>query len=75
MSTDKLDKLSELLIDELIVKIQNGEAKASELNVARQLLRDQGYELASQIKSPLAEVMSDLPFDQKEVMTAFKKQQ
>lgn len=73
MSEKKLDILQELLVDELIAKIQSGEAKASELNVARQLLKDQGYEFIN-TKSPLVDVMDSLPFEQKEVLTAFKKQ-
>ena len=73
MSEKKLDKLQELLLDELILKIESGEAKSSELNIARQLLKDQGYEFIN-TKSPLADVMESLPFEQKEVLTAFKKQ-
>jgi hypothetical protein len=73
MSEKKLDKLQELLVDELILKIESGEAKPSELNIARQLLKDQGYEFIN-TKSPLVDVMDNLPFEQKEVLTAFKKQ-
>ena len=39
---DKLNILQDLLIDEFIERIKSGEAQASDLNAARQLLKDNG---------------------------------
>jgi|ETNmetMinimDraft_11_1059920.scaffolds.fasta_scaffold73838_4 hypothetical protein len=74
MSEKKLDTLQELLVDELIDKIKSGKATASELNVSRQLLKDAGYEFIQSSNSPLIKAIENLPFEQNEVMTAFKKQ-
>ena len=70
----KLDKLQELLVEELIGKIKSGEAKSGDLNVARQLLKDAGVEYIQSANSPLFKAMENLPFEENQVMTAFKKQ-
>ena len=70
----KLDKLQELLVEELIGKIKSGEAKSGDLNVARQLLKDAGVEYIQSANSPLFKAMENLPLEENQVMTAFKKQ-
>jgi len=42
-------------------KVKSGEAKAGDLNVARQLLKDNGIECIPTEKSPMEDLMSNLP--------------
>ena len=39
MSTEKLTELHTLIIDDLLAKIRSGDAKSSDLEVARKLLK------------------------------------
>jgi len=41
--------------------IESGEAKPGDLNVARQLLKDNGIECIPTEKSPMEDLMSNLP--------------
>lgn len=65
MSEDR-DKLLELmqdrLIHELLRKIENGEANASDLNVARQLLKDNNVGSLPTPKNPMGQLRDSLPF-------------
>ena len=61
-----LDQLHTELAQELLDKIRSGEAKASELNVARQFLKDNGIEGLPMDNSPLKELVDELPFEEKE---------
>ena len=61
-----LDQLHTELAQELLDKIRSGEAKASELNVARQFLKDNGIEGLPMDNSPLKELVDELPFNEKE---------
>ena len=70
----ELDNLAKLLIKDLTDKISSGEAKASDLNVGRQLLKDAGYEYIAQDLNQFNTLVKNLPFDQEELMTTFKKQ-
>ena len=67
----KLNKTLELLhnelAEELLNKVRTGEAKASELNVARQFLKDNGIEGLPVDNSPLKSLVEELPFDEDEV--------
>ena len=67
----KLNKTLELLhnelAEELLNKVRTGEAKASELNVARQFLKDNGIEGLPVNNSPLKSLVEELPFDEDEV--------
>ena len=49
------------LAKELLGKIQSGEAKAGDLNVARQFLKDNGVECLPVEKNPMQELMENLP--------------
>ena len=66
----KLNKTLELLhnelAEELLNKVRSGEAKASELNVARQFLKDNGIEGLPVDNSPLKSLVEELPFDEEE---------
>ena len=58
-----LDELHTELAETLLDKIRSGEAKASELNVARQFLRDNGVEGLPVDNTALKDLTDELPFD------------
>lgn len=51
-----------MLIDEFIERINSGEAQASDLNAARQLLKDNGVHASLKADNPMAELIKVLPF-------------
>lgn len=55
-------KLHEGLAKELLARVLSGEATTTDLNVARQFLKDNGVDSVVQEKSPLAELGKVLPF-------------
>jgi hypothetical protein len=59
---EKLNVLQDLLIDEFIERIKSGEAQASDLNAARQLLKDNGIHASLKADNPMAELIKVLPF-------------
>jgi len=61
-----LDNLHVELAQLLLDKIRSGEAKASDLNVARQFLKDNGIEGLPVDNTPLKDLVDELPFDDKE---------
>ena len=61
--SDKLYGLQDLLIDEFINRIQSGEATPSDLNAARQLLKDNQINATVTNDNPMANLVSMLPFD------------
>ena len=70
--TDKvLDDLHTELATTLLDKVRSGTAKASDLNVARQFLRDNGIAGVPVENSPLKGLMDDLPFTEEEVVKKF----
>tara|TARA_B100001248_G_C27276801_1_gene405745 strand:- start:92 stop:319 length:228 start_codon:yes stop_codon:yes gene_type:complete len=56
-----LQNLHTVLIENLLDKVKSGEAKAGDLNVARQLLKDNGIECIPTDKNPIEDLMSSLP--------------
>ena len=65
LSKEKLEQLHEVLTQELLARIQQGEAAPALLNVARQFLRDNGIESLALPGSPLNDLLSQLPtFDE-----------
>ena len=68
---DIFDKLHDAVAVTLLEKIQSGEANASDLNVARQFLRDNGIAGIPQENSPLKNLMDELPFTEDEVVKKF----
>ena len=60
---EKLHGLQDLLIDEFINRIQSGEASPSDLNAARQLLKDNNIHAAVKNDNPMANLVSILPFN------------
>ena len=66
MTVKKLSELHDLVINDLIDKIRSGEAKAADLNVARQLLKDNNIEAIPADNSPLQNLIDELPFNDRE---------
>ena len=60
-SLEVLNTLHLCLAKELLGKIQSGEAKAGDLNVARQFLKVNGVECLPVEKNPMQELMENLP--------------
>ena len=56
-----LETLHTVLIENLLDKVKSGDAKPGDLNVARQLLKDNGIECIPTEKSPMEDLMSNLP--------------
>lgn len=69
--TDKLekilDKLHTELAEQLLEKVRSGDAKASDLNVARQFLKDNGIEGLPANNTPLKDLVDELPFDEESI--------
>lgn len=70
----KLAELHESLTNVLLEKVRDPEVKASDLNVARQFLKDNGIEAVPVEGSNIANLASELPFSIEEVSKATKSQ-
>ena len=66
MIDEKLKELHGVLANELLKRVKDPEAKASDLNVARQFLKDNGIEAIPVDNSPLKSLVDELPFDTEE---------
>ena len=66
MIDKKLKELHGVLAEELLKRVKDPEAKASDLNVARQFLKDNGIEAIPVDNSPLKSLVDELPFDTEE---------
>jgi hypothetical protein len=60
--SEKLKELHEKLCEVLLEKIKSPDVTASELNVARQLLKDNGIDAVPVEGSPLQSLLDELPF-------------
>ena len=66
---DLLDKLHEVVTQELLIRVRSGDATASELSVAVKFLKDNGASLdVIMAESPMANLLNDLPFNAAEKM-------
>ena len=63
---DLLKQLHSGLAEQLLAKVASGEATASDLNVARQFLKDNGIDNVPKKGSPLDNLAHSLPFTQSE---------
>ena len=61
--TERLHTMQGLLIDECIRSIESGEATPSDLNAARQLLKDNGVHAQIKNDNPLLKLVENLPFE------------
>ena len=55
-----------MLATELLKRVKDPEAKSSDLNVARQFLKDNGIEAIPTDNSPLKSLVDELPFNSEE---------
>ena len=62
-----LDELHIELAQTLLDRVRSGEAKASDLNVARQFLKDNGIEGLPVENTPLKDLVDELPFEEESV--------
>ncbi len=59
-----MDTLHDAVTKELLLRVQSGEATASELSVAVKFLKDNGASLdIITAESPMASLLKDLPFE------------
>ena len=63
MSDTKLRELHGILAEKLLEKVKDPDAKSSDLNVARQFLKDNGIDSLPVDNSPLRDLMKELPFE------------
>ena len=63
MSDKKLKELHAVLAEKLLKLVKDPDATASELNVARQFLRDNNFDCVPVEGSPLQKLVDELPFD------------
>ena len=61
MNIEKLNNLHSALTDTLLEKVTSGDAKAGDLNVARQFLKDNGIECIPTEKNGMEDLMKNLP--------------
>lgn len=69
----QLKELHEVLAGELLKRVKDPEAKASDLNVARQFLKDNGIEAIPADNSPLKALVDELPFNTEEELVLHGK--
>ena len=71
---DMMALLNKTPVENLLLRIQDPEAKSADLNVARQVLKDNGIEALAVEGSPLSSLVATLPdvsdadFDVNELM-------
>ncbi|MEJ6769668.1 MAG: hypothetical protein QNK95_09205 [Paracoccaceae bacterium] len=58
---DMMDLLHKTLTENLLLRVQDPEAKSSDLNVARQFLKDNGIDALPVEGSPLSSLVATLP--------------
>ena len=66
MIDKNLKELHGVLAEQLLKRVKDPEAKASDINVARQFLKDNGIEAIPVDNSPLKALVDELPFDTEE---------
>ena len=60
--SSKLNNLQDILIDEFIHRIKSGNATPSDLNAARQMLKDNNISATVTNDNPMNELVKVLPF-------------
>ena len=68
MSKDKLLELHSILAEQLLKKVKAEYVKASDLNVARQFLKDNGIDGLPTNDNPLGQLINELPFAEKKLV-------
>ncbi len=62
--TEKLKELHAVLATKVLEKVKDREVKSSDLNVARQFLKDNGVDAVPVDNSPLQTLIDEMPFDE-----------
>ena len=65
MSDEKLKELHGVLANKLLERVKDPEVKSSDLNVARQFLKDNNIDAVPTQDSTLQKLIEELPFDEK----------
>ena len=65
MSNNKLKELHAILAEKLLDKVKDPDCKASDMNVARQFLKDNGIDAVPVDNSPLQKLIDEMPFNEK----------
>ena len=63
--SEKLSQLHQELAEKLLERVRDPKAKSSDLNVARQFLRDNGIDAVPTDNSPLQRLIDEMPFNEK----------
>jgi len=63
MPDEKLKELHKILAEKLLEKVRDPDCKASDMNVARQFLKDNNIDAVPVDNSPLGKLMNELPFE------------
>ena len=66
--SEKLKQLHSILAEQLLKRIEEEDVKASDLNVARQFLKDNGIDAVPTNNNPLEELVKELPFAEKKLV-------
>lgn len=69
MQEKGLQELHDVIANELLTRIKNGEATSADLSVARQFLKDNGIDANTGQSEPLLNLAKVLPFDPQEEIT------
>ena len=72
---EKLGTLFDLVCDDLTGRINSGEATSTDLNVARQMLKDNRITSTHRETSPLANLTNSLPFPSSEELSKVQEGQ
>jgi len=65
--SEKLSQLHQELAEKLLERVRDPKVKSSDLNVARQFLKDNGIDAIPVDNSPLKKLMEELPFNEKPI--------
>jgi hypothetical protein len=71
-ASETLNLLHEAVTNELLARIQSGEAKPADLSVAVKFLKDNGIEAIPTDGSILQALINELPFDEDEEIELIK---
>ena len=65
LNEELLGSIHTALTEELLNRIQTGVATPTDLNVARQMLKDNNITVTPAVGSPLLNILDELPYDEK----------
>ena len=68
LNEELLGKIHESLSEELLNRIQTGVATPTDLNVARQLLKDNNITVTPAAGNPLLNIAEELPYDAENII-------